>query len=283
MSRDRAELGAFLRSRRDRLKPAEAGIEPFPGPRRVPGLRREELAVLAGVSADYYSRVEQGRQPVVSDEVLDALAGALRLDQVERAHLRDLAGGGGRRRRGAPESPQRADPGLLRVLVALDHLPVLLLGRRAEVLAGNTLLTEVLGRAFTPGDSFIRYLFQDPSARERILNWADFAAAATGALRREAGKHPHDRRLRELIAELRRTDPDVARWWDGFGVQDWTSVTKHIGHPAAGRLSFDIEIVASPREPDQVLVVYTAQPGSATHRMLPLLGSWASHPVAPLT
>jgi transcriptional regulator with XRE-family HTH domain len=272
VNRHRAELGAFLRSRRDRLTPAQAGMEPFPGPRRVPGLRREELAVLAGVSADYYSRVEQGRQPVVSPEVLDALATALRLDDIERAHLHDLAGGGGRAR--PDERPQQADPSLLRLMAALDHLPVLLLGRGTEVLAANVLLTAVLGRSFEPGDSLVQYLFLDPSARERILNWAGFASAATGALRREAAKHPHDRRLRRLIDDLRRADPDVARWWDDFGVSDWAPATKQIAHPVAGRLSFDIETVEAPHEPDQHLIVYTAPPGSATHRLLPLLASW---------
>jgi transcriptional regulator with XRE-family HTH domain len=268
------ELGAFLRSRRDRLTPARAGIDPFGGPRRVPGLRREELAMLAGVSADYYSRVEQGRQPVVSPEVLDALARALRLDETERAHLHDLAGTG-RRRTPAVEPWQPPDPGLLRLIGALDHLPVILLGRRSEVLAANLLLRAVLGRSFDPGESFLRYLFQDPMAREWIVNWSDFAAAATGAMRREAARHPHDRRLHDLIDELRRTDPDVARWWDDFGVRDYASVTKQIAHPAAGRLEFDIEIVAPPHDPEQRLIVYTVQPGSTTQQLLPMLGSWA--------
>src|SRR5919107_1731213 len=119
MSRDRAAMGAFLRSRRDRITPAQAGMTAFPGPRRVPGLRKEELAVLAGLSPDYYSRLEQGRQPHVSDEVLDALARALRLDDVEHAHLRDLAAPT-RRRVAAAGLPQQADPGLLRLMATLD-------------------------------------------------------------------------------------------------------------------------------------------------------------------
>src|SRR6187455_630850 len=128
MPRDRAALGAFLRSRRDRLTPSQAGIEPFPGARKVPGLRREELAVLAALSPDYYGRLEQGRQANISREVLDALARALRLDEVERAHLFDLAAPGDRRRAAAvTEAPQRADPGLLRIMATLDHVPVLLL------------------------------------------------------------------------------------------------------------------------------------------------------------
>jgi transcriptional regulator with XRE-family HTH domain len=145
MPRDRAALGAFLRSRRDRLTPAQAGVPAFPGPRRVPGLRREELAVSAGLSPDYYSRLEQGRQANISEGVLNALARALRLNDVERAHLHDLAAPTSRRRAAVPEAPQRPDPGLLRLITALDHLPVLLVGRRGEILASNALLRAVLG------------------------------------------------------------------------------------------------------------------------------------------
>lgn len=274
MSRDRATLGAFLRSRRDRLTPAQAGIRAFPGARRVPGLRREELAVLAGLSPDYYSRLEQGRQANISDEVLDALARALRLDGVEHAHLRDLAAPTSRRRAATSEAAQRPDPGLLRLIGTLDHVPVLLLGHRGDVLARNALLRAVLGRPLEPGTSFVRYLFLDPIARDRIINWADFAAASVAAMRREAGRRPLDRRLSALIDELRAADPDVARWWDDHAVRDYASVAKRIRHPTAGTLSFDIEIVSAPHEPDQRLVVYTAEADSPTARILPILASW---------
>ena len=275
MTRDRAEMAAFLRDRRDRLTPAQAGITAFPGPRRVPGLRREELALLAGISPDYYSRLEQGRQTHVSQEVLDALARALRLDEVERAHLGDLAAPDSRHRAvGGAEMPQQPDPGLLRMMTALDHVPVLLLGWRAEVLARNGLLCTVLGSSLQPGTSFVRYLFQDPTARQRIVNWVDFASASVAAMRREAGRHPQDRRLFALVEELRSTDPDVAQWWDDHAVRDYASVAKRIAHPIAGPLSFDIEIVCAPNEPDQRLVVYTVQPDSATALMLPILASW---------
>jgi len=264
---DRVALGEFLRARRDRLTPAQAGTVAFPGPRRVPGLRREELALLAGLSPDYYSRAEQGRQARVSREVLDALARALRLTDVEREHLHGLA---------SPPAPtgepdQRADPGLLRLMVALDHRPVLLLGHRGDVLARNHLLAAVLGAAFEPGDSFSRWLFLDPLARTRIINWEVFAQAMVGALRWESGRRPYDRRLSALVAELRRTDPDVERWWTDHGVRDYASVAKQIRHPDAGDLTFDIEIVGAPKEPDQRLVVYTAEPRSRTVDLLPML------------
>ncbi|WP_106213147.1 helix-turn-helix transcriptional regulator [Kineococcus rhizosphaerae] len=278
MPADRAALGAFLRSRRDRLTPAQAGITAFPGPRRVPGLRKEELAVLAGLSPDHYSRLEQGRQPTVSDDVVAALSRALQLDEVESAHLRDLAAPSSRRRRSGPQAPQRPDPGMLRLATALDHVPVLLLGRRSEVLARNGLLTAVLGDAMEPGSSFVCWLFLDPAARRRIVNWADFAASAVGALRFESGRCPEDRRLAGLIAELRRADPDVARWWDDQRVTFRTSVRKQVDHPVAGPLEFGIESVVGPHDPDQRLVVYTVEPDSPTARVLPVLAGWALEP-----
>ena len=275
MPADRAALGAFLRSRRDRLSPAQAGMTAFPGPRRVPGLRREELAVLAGLSPDYYSRVEQGRQATVSTQVLDALARALRLDDVERAHLHQLAAPP-TRRASPPLATQRPDAGLLRMMTTLEHVPVLLLGRSGEILASNHLLRSVLGRPLVEGSSLVRYLFLDPLARERIVNWEHFAQASVGALRRESGQHPDDRRLQLLVAELREADPDVARWWDDHGVRDYSSVAKMIDHPAVGRLQFDIEIVGAPHEPDQRLIVYTSEPDSQTARLVPMLASWES-------
>lgn len=271
---DRSALGSFLRSRRDALTPARAGITPFPGPRRVPGLRKEELAVLVGLSPDHYSRLEQGRQPTVSEDVVVALVRALQLDEVEADHLRNLAAPSAGRRAVAPGRPPQADPGMLRLAAALDHVPVLLLGPRSEVLASNGLLRAVLGWAAAPGSSFVRWLFLDPAARTRITNWPDFAAPAVGALRHELGRHPDDRRLTALVGELRAADEDVARWWDDQRVTFRTSLTKHVAHPVAGPLVFGIESVVGPNDPEQRLVVYTAEPDSPTARVLPLLASW---------
>jgi transcriptional regulator with XRE-family HTH domain len=278
MPHDRAALGAFLRSRRDRLTPAQAGMAPFPGPRRVPGLRREELAVLAGLSPDYYSRIEQGRQATLSAEVLDALAQALRLDDTERVYLHDLAAPGRPRKAAVAEAPQRPDPGLLRVMATLDHVPVLLLGARSEVLAGNALVNAVLGRTMEPGFAFARWLLLDPGARERILNWEVFAQNTVAGMRREVGRRPHDRKLQAGIRDILRADPEIARWWEDHRVRDHASVTKYIRHPVAGDLTFAIEAVVAPYEPDQVLIIYTVEPGSATARLLPLLGSWEAQP-----
>jgi transcriptional regulator with XRE-family HTH domain len=271
----RPELGEYLRARRDRITPVQAGIAAFPGPRRVPGLRREELAMLAGVSTDYLSRVEQGRQAHVSVAVLDALARALRLDETEHAHLRDLAAPAARPGPGPGRARQRPDPGLLRLMTALDHLPVLLLGHRGDVLARNALLETVLGRPFGEGTSFTRFLFQDPLARQRIINWEMFAAASVAALRREVGRRPYDTALRRLIDDL-RADPQVDAWWHDHRVVDYSSLVKNIDHPVAGHLRFEVETVSAPLDPEQRLVVYTAEPDSPTARALPLLASYGT-------
>ena len=276
MPADRTALGAFLRSRRDGLTPARAGLTAFPGPRRVPGLRKEELAMLAGLSADHYSRLEQGRQHTITEEVLRALSRALQLTEVEQTHLRDLAAPTSRRQHSGREAPQRAEPGMLRLMGALEHVPVLLLGRRSEVLARNDLVQAVLGAPMEPGSSFVRWLFLDPDARIRITNWSDFAAASVGALRFEVGRRPDDLRLAALVDELRHGDAEVAGWWDDQRVTFRTSLTKHIAHPVAGPLSFGIESVVGPHDPDQRLVVYTVEPHSATADVLPMLAGWAA-------
>lgn len=275
---DGAEAFAqFLRSRRDRLTPARAGIDPFPGARRVPGLRKEEVAFLAGLSTDHYSRIEQGRQRYLSPQVRSALVRALRLDHTETAHFHALADAAGAPRalRRRPVEHQRADPGMLRVMTALDHVPALLLGHRGDVLARNSLLATVLGAPLPVGSSFPRWLLTDPQARDVIENWQDFAEATVGALRLEAGRRPHDDVLRELIDELRAGDGDIERWWDDVSVSDRTSLTKHIRHETAGPLTFAIETVAGPHDPDQRLVVYTVEPDSRTAQVLPLLASWS--------
>lgn len=273
-----AGLGAFLRSRRDRLTPAQAGITAFPGPRRVPGLRKEEVAFLAGLSADHYSRIEQGRQPALSDDICDALARALRLDPTERAHLRELAVPA--RRRPQRSAPQLADPGLLRVMANLDPVPTLLLDRFSRVLARGGALEAVLGLRLEPGFSFCRWLLLDPAARARIDNWEDFARGAVGTLRHQTGRNDPDRELLDLIDDLRRApDPRLRQWWDEHTVADQTSLRKRIAHPRAGLLSFGIEAVSPPHDPDQRLIIYTVEPDSPTAALLPMLRAWGTDPV----
>ncbi|GAB3259105.1 helix-turn-helix transcriptional regulator [Kineosporia babensis] len=276
---DTMGLGAFLRSRRDRLTPSQAGITPFPGARRVPGLRKEEVAFLAGLSADYYSRIEQGRQPTLSDDICAALARALRLDETEQTHLRQLAGPGRRGpRHSAPQSP---DPGLLRVMAALEHIPTLLLDRFSRVLAWGGPLEAVLGVHLEPGFSFCRWLLLDSAAQTRIDNWEDFARAAVGTLRHQMSRHAPDQQLLALIEDL-RTAPDsrLGQWWDELTVADQTSLRKRIAHPRAGLLTFGIETVSPPNQHDQRLVIYTVEPDSRTAQVLPMLQAWGRDEIA---
>ncbi|OZE79946.1 transcriptional regulator [Rhodococcus sp. 15-649-2-2] len=270
MNKDRSALSAFLRDRRDRMTPVEAGIRTYPGARRVPGLRREELAALAGVSPDYYSKLEQGRQANVSTEVLRAIAGALKLDEVESAHLLDLA---------SPATPtedvaQLPNPGLLQVMKALDHVPVILLGRSGAVLASNSLVRSVLSLQPPADHSLFHYLFRNPIARERIVNWSQFAAASVAALRRDLARRPGDPTLTALIDELRSSETCFEQWWSDHEVAEFAGATKIIQHPAAGTLQFGIEFLTSPSEPDQSLIVYTVEEGSSTAKVLPILASW---------
>ena len=277
MAHDRSAFGAFLRARRDAITPAQAGVSPIGDLRRVPGLRRDELARLAGISPEYYVKLEQGRAGNVSAEVLDSLARALRLDAVERAHLHDLAQPE-RANAGRAEAAQRAEPGMLRLLQALPSVPVLLVGHRTTVLARNQLLSAVLGDPLLPGQSFVDYLF-GPVGRSRIVNWADFASASIAALRREGGRRPGDAKLTALVDRLRAEHDEVEAWWADQAVRDYASVPKVIDQPVVGRMRFDVEIVEQAGQPDQRLVVYTAEPDGPTAQALAFLGSWAALPV----
>lgn len=270
VSNDRSALSAFLRDRRDRITPTEAGLRTYPGTRRVPGLRREELAAMAGVSPDYYSKLEQGRQANVSIEVLRAIARALKLNEVESAHLLDLASPAG----SVDDATERPDPGLLQVMRTLDHVPVLLLGRSGTILASNALVRSVLSLPSAAGESLFDYLFRNPIARERIVNWSQFAAAAVANLRRDLARRPGDGVLTALIDELRSSEPCFEQWWSDHEVREFERATKIIQHPAAGTLEFGIEFLIAPSEPGQSLIVYTVEDGSSTAKILPILASW---------
>ncbi|KIF74924.1 XRE family transcriptional regulator [Streptomyces sp. 150FB] len=274
-----AELRDFLRSRRARITPEQAGIRPHPGPRRVPGLRREELALLAGVSTDYYARLEQGRDLNVSDGILDALAGALRLVDTERAHLYRLARRPtGRPRRSAPAA-QRIRPGLTNLLAGLDHLPVFVIGHRMDVLASNhlahALLTDFEAQPARTRN-FARYIFLDPTARERFTEWDDMAADTVANLRRYSGRFPHDPRLAELVGELSVQDADFRTWWAAYDVHYDTYRVKHARHPVVGDLVFDCETLIFPDDPDLMINIFAVGPASesaARLRALARLGA----------
>ncbi|PYC78878.1 transcriptional regulator [Streptomyces tateyamensis] len=275
-----SELADFLRSRRAGLTPAQAGLSAGGRARRVPGLRRDEVARLAGVSTEYYTRLEQGRSGHPSAEVVDALARALRLDQAEREQLDDLLARPLPARPG-PAAAQRVRPGLHLMLHTLEQVPALVLGRRTDVLAANRLAREVL----TDFDALpatrrnlARYYLLDPAARDRVGDWARIAAETVAILRFEAGHHPHDRRLAALVGELTLRCPEFTIWWNDDRVLRRTHGSASYHHPEVGELHFAYESFQSPGDPDQTLCVYNAEPGSATADALRLLGSWTADP-----
>ncbi|MFE3795362.1 helix-turn-helix transcriptional regulator [Nocardia tengchongensis] len=274
------DLGDFLRSRRSRIQPADAGLREY-GRRRVPGLRREEVAQLAGVSVDYYIRLEQGRGKHVSDAVLDAVARALRLTEPERLHLYALARPGGT----VDAHPATASgvysgtvhPGVRLVLDALTA-PAFVLGRRMDVLAWNALGDLVSGFSRVPAAerNQARYLFLEPVAPVYYPEWETVAGETVAFLRRDAGLHPDDPKLAALVEELSARSPDFARLWASHPVKEKTRGAKLIQHPEAGRLELGYETLALPADPDQLLVVYTAEPESTTAAALARLASQRS-------
>jgi transcriptional regulator with XRE-family HTH domain len=272
------EVADFLRSRRAAIAPDQAGLPEDGRARRVPGLRRDEVARLAGVSTEYYTRLEQGRAGNPSAEVLDALARALQLDATEREHLNDLLTRRAPVRR-TPASPQRVRPGLYLMLQTLDHVPAFILGRRTDVLATNRLARAVL----TDFDAMpatrrnlARYYLLDPEARERVGDWERIAAETVAMLRLEAGRYPNDRQLADLVGELTLQSPEFSGWWNDHRVLRRTHGAKVYHHPIAGELEFAYESFQVPGDAEQTLCVYQVEPGSATADGLRLLASWTA-------
>ncbi|MFD4462800.1 helix-turn-helix transcriptional regulator [Nocardia sp. NPDC058480] len=253
------DLGEFLRTRRARIQPQKVGLTEY-GRRRMVGLRREEVAQLAGMSVDYYVRLEQGRGTNFSDSVLDAVARALRLDETERTHLYTLV------------RPADTDAGYAATIrpgtrLLLDSIaaPAFLLGRRMEVLGWNRLgdLLSGFSSMAETERSQARYIFLDPTADTFYPDWEAVAAETVASLRRRVSRYPRDRTLASLIEELTTRSRDFHRIWSGHPVQDKANGTRLIHHPRAGRLELGYETLELPGDQDQLLVVYTAEPNSA--------------------
>lgn len=273
------EIREFLRTRRARITPAQAGLVPHAGARRVPGLRREEVAQLAGVSVDYYIRLERGRTRGVSESVLDAVARALQLDETERAHLFDLAQPTTSRTgpRRVP-SVQRVRPAVYRALDALS-VPALVQGRRMDVLAANrlgyALFADFEARPRRERN-FARFVFLDDAARALYADW-DFAARdCVATLHLYSGRHPDDPRLTELIGELSVHSDTFRRMWADHDVLAHTTGTKRLHHPLVGTLTLDYVVLAVEGDPDQSLVILTPEPASPSAEALGILASWTS-------
>jgi len=275
----RAEVREFLSSRRARITPAQAGLPAYGGNRRVKGLRREEVAMLAGVSVDYYVRMERGNLSGASESVLDALARALQLDEAERDHLFDLAKAAepGRHRRTTP--PATVRPAVQQVLDAIADAPAWVRNGRHDILAmnrlGRALYAPVLADPRRPANT-TRFVYLDPAAREFFVDWDRIANDAAAMLRLEAGRSPHDRKLIELVGELSTQSEIFRKRWASHDVQFHRSGRKRLRHPVVGQLDLNFESMELPSEPGLTLNVYTAAAGSPAADGLRMLASWAA-------
>ena len=279
-----AEFGKFLKAMRSRLSPEDIGAGPASGARRVPGLRREEVARLAGVSTDYYVRLEQGRNIHPSRTVLDSVSRALRLSSSEHAHMMDLLENCAASPRSAGQPAQGVRPALRHLLEAVGDVPAMVLGRRSDVLAGNRLAFELFTDfpALPAAErNLTRWLILDPAARELFRDWKTVAAEAAGALRLDVGRHPNDAQANQLVGELAVNSEHFRQWWAGHRVASRSAGTVRLHHPAVGDLELNFESLVLPDDPDQTLRIYSARPGSPSSDALALLGSLGAATKAP--
>jgi transcriptional regulator with XRE-family HTH domain len=277
---DRArQLSEFLKTRRGRLSPDQVGAGDFGGQRRVPGLRREELALLAGVSVDYYTRLEQGRARNVSPDVLNAVAGALRLDRDERVHLHNLAKPATTRKR--PSRPQQVGPEMRQALDALTAVPAYIVGRRLDILAWNELARLLIADfpALPAAErNMARLVFLDGASKDLYPDWATKARDTVSNLRFDAGRHPDDPLLVGLVGELSLQSADFRRLWADHDVRGKTRGRKHFAHPQLGELALDYVAMRAPDDPDMTMMIYSAPPGSEAATSLQLLTGFSAPP-----
>ena len=278
---NQSETRDFLATRRAKITPEQAGLPDYGGNRRVPGLRRGEVAMLAGVSVEYYTRLERGNLSGVSEGVLEALAGALQLDEAERAHLFDLAraASAGRKpqRRRATTQAVRASVQLM--LDAITNAPAFVRNGRLDVLAANQLgramYSDMYGGPGRPAN-FARFLFLDDRSRGFYPDWERAANDTVAILRTEAGRDPYDRGLTDLVGELSTRSEEFRTRWAAHNVRLHHSGRKHFRHPVVGDLHLMYESLDLSADAGLSLLVYTAEPGSPTGDALRLLASWAA-------
>jgi transcriptional regulator with XRE-family HTH domain len=279
---DRAsELSQFLTSRRAKVTPAQAGLPTY-GRRRVPGLRREEVASLAGVSVEYYKRLERGNATGASDSVLEALADALQLDDAERAHLLDLARAASplsARRRRRP-AQHRVRPAVHRILDSISA-PAAVSNIRGDYLAANQLGRALYAPLFESREqppNSARFTFLDPAAQQFYLDWEKVAKDLVATLRSRAGHNPYDRALSDLVGELSTRSEAFRTWWAAHSVRYHQTGTKRLHHPVVGELELSYEVMELSADAQLRLTIFTAEPGSRSADALDLLASWATTP-----
>jgi transcriptional regulator with XRE-family HTH domain len=277
----RGQIREFLSTRRAKVSPKQAGLPVYGGHRRrVSGLRREEVALLAGISSEYYTRLERGNATGVSESVIDGIAHALQLDEAERAHLLDLIRTASTTRppRRRPTS-QRVRPTVQRILDSMSGTPAFVLNRRLDILAANelgvALYSPIYADPVRPPNN-ARFIFLDPHATEFFRDWNKAANDTVALLRAEAGRDPHDRQLSDLIGELSTRSDEFRVRWAAHNVRIHTTGTKLIHHPVVGDLDLPFESFPLAADPSQSLLTYTAEPGSPSQDALNLLASWAA-------
>ncbi len=283
----RAELSEFLRTRRARIKPSEVGLPDYGSRRRVPGLRREELSQLAGVSVAYYTRLEQGNGANVSTEVLDAIARALRLTDAEHAHLTDLAKPRQLKRKGRRGGArQQVRPALQQLMDTMDGVPAYVVGRRTDILAWNRGSAALFGdfASWKPEDrNWSRMAFLNPQVRALFANIEQKAADVVSYLRMDAGRHPDDPELSTLVGELSVKSEEFRRLWAAHEVREKSHGVKVLQHPLVGELTLSYETLFLADDEEMCLTTYHAEPGSPSAEALRLLVSWGTDAAAERT
>jgi transcriptional regulator with XRE-family HTH domain len=277
----RAQIREFLSTRRARITPEQAGLPVYGGDRRrVPGLRRSEVASLAGISPEYMTKLERGNATGVSESVIEGLTHALQLDEAERRHLEDLlrTAGTSRPPRRRP-ARQRVRPTVQRILDSMNGSPAFVLNGRLDILAANDLGAALYSPMYAdPGRpaNTARFVFLDPDAAEFFRDYDKAANDTVALLRAEAGRDPYDRDLSDLIGQLSTRSEEFRRRWAAHNVRIHTTGTKLLHHPVVGDLDLPFESVPLPADPNQSLLIYTPEVGSPTHDALHLLANWAA-------
>ena len=278
---NRDVVSAFLRSRRERVTPEQVGL-PVYGQRRVSGLRRGEVATLAGVSVEYYTRLERGNLRGVSESVLDALARALQLDATERMYLHDLARAAGpvpRAQSGKRQVRPTVRPSVARIVEGMPELAAYVMNDRLDTVAANPLGRALYSQMYADpacGANVARFAFLSPAARRFYTDWDQMARFAVGALRVEAGRNPHDRELSNLIGELSTRSDAFRVMWGSHDVHVFSASTKRLNHPLVGDLELDQDTMSLSDGSGLSVVVYSAPPGTAAEDGLKLLASWSA-------
>jgi transcriptional regulator with XRE-family HTH domain len=277
----REEIREFLSTRRARLSPEQAGLPVYAGDRRrVSGLRREEVALLAGVSSQYYIRLERGNATGVSESVIDGIAHALQFDEAERTHLLDLIRTAGTTRAPRRRSvPQRVRPTVQRVLDSMNGTPAFVLNGRLDIVTANSLGFALFSPVYADPDrppNNARFVFLDPHATKFFRDWTKAANDTVALLRAEAGRNPYDRELSVLIGELSTRSEEFRVRWAAHNVRIHTSGVKLIHHPVVGDLDLPFESFPLGADSSSSILTYSAEPGSPSQDALTLLASWAA-------